>query len=176
MKLGFLSIVLVCVSVVSILLFLMHGETTVTGVYDGAEVQYDLVCESGITAYPLFNYDNSYKKSLKINAIFKSNKISSISLIYKLFYDNQADIDKSESINHAALNLLSQGEGLGPDVYDAKFSKLTDGLQLSLYASGNNITEKALKYFMLSDLTAPYTQEKTARVYANKGLDCEIKK
>ena len=170
------SFILIVVAVVSLLLFLMHGETTVTGAYEGTEVQENLVCESKITAYPLFSYDHSSSKTLSVNAIFKAHKLTSISLLYKLNYNSQEEIEKSEAVNHGALNLLSQGEGLGPDAFAAKYSKLKDGMQLSLYASGSDINEKALKYFMLSDLTTPYTQEKVAKVYAGQGLNCEIKK
>ena len=169
------SIAFICVAVVCLILFLTQGQTTVTGGYSGLEAQEHLVCESKTTTYPLFSYDNSNGKSMKITATFNDGEMSSIALTYKLNYDTAEEIKKSESSNHGALNTLSQDEGLGPDAYEATYSKLKDGLQLSLYATGSEIDRRSLKYFMLDSLTStPYSQEKIAQAYANQGLKCEI--
>ena len=112
---------------------------------------------------------------MKITATFNDGEMSSIALTYKLNYDTAEEIKKSESSNHGALNTLSQDEGLGPDAYEATYSKLKDGLQLSLYATGSEIDSRALKYFMLDSLTSTsYSQEKVAQAYASQGLKCEI--
>ncbi|MBQ2695118.1 hypothetical protein IJG04_00555, partial [Candidatus Saccharibacteria bacterium] len=158
------SILLVCIAVVCLILFLTQGQTTVTGGYDGLEAQEHLVCESKTTTYPLFSYDNSTSKSMKITATFRDDDLNSISLTYKLNYDDAEEIKKSEATNHGALNTTSQDEGLGPDAYEATYSKLKDGLQLSLYATGSEIDSRALKYFMLDSLTSTsYSQEKVAQ-------------
>lgn len=168
------SIVLVCIAVVCLVLFLTQGQTTVTGNYDGTDTQEKIVCESKITAYPLFTYDSSNGKSMKITGTFQDKELKTISLTYKLNYDDTEQVKQSEAANHGALNTLSQNEGLGPDAYEATYSKLKDGLQLSLYASGSEIDNRALKYFMLEDLTSkPYTMDQIAKVYANKGLNCK---
>lgn len=170
------GILLICAAVICLLISLMYGKTTVTNIYGDEEERENLICESHITAYPLFSYDNSDSKTLKINVIFEADKIASISLIYKLNYNNEAETKKSESVNHGSLNTLSQNEGLGPDAFEAKYSKLSDGLQLSLFASGEEITTKALKYFMLEGLTPSYTKEGVKEIYASQGLNCEVKK
>lgn len=169
------SIILVCIAAFCLILFLIQGKTTVTDSYKSAtETQGRLICESQTTTYPLFTYDSSTSKSMKITAIFKNNDLNSISLIYKLNYDNVEEITQSEASNHASLNLTTQKDGLGPDAYNATYGKLNDGLQLSLYATGGDIDDKALRYFMLENLTSvPYSKDKIAKIYTNQGLKCE---
>jgi len=173
-RLMIVSMLLICVAAVCILMFFMQGQTTISSGHDGTEVQERLACEAHTIAYPLFDYDNSDNKSIKINAVFVDDELNSISLIYKLYYGSSEEVNKSESVNHAALNIISQSEGLGPDVFEATYSKLRDGLQLSLYASKSEINDKTLKYFMLEDLDGiSYSREKIMDVYANKGLKCK---
>ena len=168
------GIIAICIAVVCILVFFMQGKTTVVGDYSGTKTQARLICESTTTSYPLFNYDNSTGKSMKITATFEDDELNTISLIYKLNYNDAEEIKKSESVNHAALGVRSQDDGLGPDAYEAKYSKLKDGLQLSLYASKDDIDSRALEYFLLNDLiSTPYNQEKVAKIYAKQGLKCE---
>lgn len=168
------SIILICVAVVCLILFFTQGKTTVTGGYDGTAVQERLICESHITGYPLFTYDNSSSKVMKVTGTFQDDKLQSIALTYKLSYDSSDEIKKSESVNHGALGTLMQDEGLGVDAFQATYSKLKDGLQLSLYASGSEINDKALKYFMLEDLTSgSYSKDRITKIYASKGLDCQ---
>lgn len=172
-----ISLGLICVAAVCFIIFFLHGGTTV--IENGSEdtTQERLICKSTTTAYPLFTYDNSNSKTMDITATFNNDELKSISLIYKLYYNDAELIAKSESVNHGALNTLSQNEGLGPDAFDAKFGKLKDSLQLSLYAAGSDINEKALKYFMLDSLNSkPYTQDKLMKVYTGQGFSCEAQK
>lgn len=169
-----ISLGLICIAVVCFIIFFLHGGTTVIENGGGDTTQERLVCKSTSTAYPLFTYDNSNGKSMEISATFKDKELETISLIYKLFYDDTKLINESESFNHAALNTLSQDEGLGPDAFDAKFSKLKDSLQLSLYVNSSNINNKSLKYFMLDSLNnKPYTQDMLSKAYTKQGFTCE---
>lgn len=167
------GILLILIAVIYLILFFLKGETVITGNYEGTEAQEHLICESNDTTYPLFNYDDSNSKSMKINTIFKNDELSSISLTYKLGYNSVEEIRQSEAFNHATLNTISQNEGLGPDAYNATYSKLKDGLQLSLYATSSDIDDKALKYFMLEDLNSkPYNQNEIINTYTKQGLKC----
>lgn len=167
---------LICVAVVCLLLFLMNGKTTITGENEGTKVQEKIVCTSNDTAYPLFSYDNSDQKSIEVTATFQDDELDSIALIYKLYYSDAEMIEKSESVNHGELNILSQDEGFGPDAFNATYGKLKDALQLSLFAKKDDLNNKAMKYFMLSKLNmTPYTQEKITKLYNEQGLDCEIR-
>lgn len=167
------GIILICIAVVCIVLFLIKGQTTVTSSTDSTTTEH-LSCESHTTPYPLFEYDESDSKSLKVNATFENDSLSSISLIYKLTYQDEDKLKLSEAKNHYALNHISQGEGLGPDAYNAKYSKGQDSIQLSLYANKSEIESKTLKYFMLNKLTStPYTQNQIIKAYAAQGLKCE---
>jgi len=169
------GIVLVCVAIVCIVLFLIQGQTTVSGNFEGNDKAEYLTCESKITPYTLFNYDESDAKSLKVTATFSDDKLSGISLTYKLTYNDPEKLTLSEAKNHAAVNLKAQEEKLGADPYNAKYTKTEDTLQLTMTAEGEEITNKALKYFMLKSQSSgtPYTQDKVSKMYAEQGLKCE---
>lgn len=167
------GIILVCVAITCFVLFMINGETKIKSTQSKNKYLERLVCESDNTTYTLFSYDNSVSKNLKITMTFNEKKLDTISLIYKLKYDDIDEVGKSESINHGKFNTTSQEDGLGPDAFGAVFSKLKETLQLSLYASDSDIDSKALKYFMLDNLaSASYNLEKITDVYANLGLNC----
>lgn len=169
------GIMLVCVAIVCIILFLIQGQTTVSGNFEGNGKAEYLTCESRTTPYSLFDYDDSDSKNLKITATFENDKLSGVSLIYKLKYNDAEKLDYSSARNHAAVNKISQKEGLGPDPYTAKYTKTEDTLQLTMMAQGEDITNKTLKYFMLKGQSSgtPYTQDKVSKMYAEQGLKCE---
>ena len=68
-----IGILLICAAIVLILLFLMHGQTTVSENNEGNKTIKHIVCESHTTPYSLFEYDESDNKSLKINATFEND-------------------------------------------------------------------------------------------------------
>jgi hypothetical protein len=165
-------------AIVAFVLFLLNGQTIITGEYEGQKIVETLVCESKVTAYPIFKYDNASSKDLKINAAFDNDKIETISLIYRLNYTDKEEINFSEARNHSAMNQSFNSDGLQADALSAKYGVLNDGLQLSIYAKGEDINSKTLKYFMANSITnmKDLTKEKLAKIYNAVGLDCKIRK
>ena len=170
------GIMLICVAIVCVAGILMQGGTTVTGSYEGLRKREALTCESDLMVYPLFKFDESIGKSLKINVIFGEGGLGSISLLYKLDYTNIQDARFSEAYNHAEMNKTFSKDGLGVDALGVKYGVLSDGLQFSIYSKGDEISNKILKYFMLDDVgdIKNLTREKMTKVYNNIGLNCKI--
>ena len=179
-KVGWLvptSLVLIFVAIIAIIILLLNGETKITGEFEGQKNTEALICEGEETAYPIFKYDNANSKSLKINAVFEDEKLTSISLIYKLDYDTEEEMKKSESVNHVAMSDNFADDGMEFDDLNSKYSFLDNSLQFSLYGRGDELNQKSLRYFMLLNIydKDKLTKEKAAKTYNEKGLDCEIK-
>ena len=173
-----ICVIVLCVVIFGLILFFTTGKTTTTAPSsEHTEFSKSVACESSSVDYPLFEYDSSNSKTLQINAVFKNDKLDSVSLMYKLVYDNKDLANKSESINHAAMNVSFGQNGLGADALGATYGKSKNNFQMSIYATDTDLNGQTLKYFMLDSDTEPeeYSQEKLAEAYNSQGLKCNIK-
>lgn len=172
-----ISPVLIFVALLAILLFFLNGETTMTGEFEGQKNPETLFCESNETAYSIFAFDESDSKSLKVNAVFEDEKLNSISLIYKLNYSDKDTLSFSEARNHAEVNEHFKADGMNPDSLSAKYGIMSDGMQFSIYAKDDDISNTTLKYFMIINNTSTdqLTKEKLSKLYNKVGLNCIIK-
>ena len=164
-------------AVVAILLYLMHGNTVTTN-DEMAPISNDaLSCTSDKISYPIFTYDSSDRKELKVDLIFAGDKLRTIALSYTLYYGDENSITVSEAINHADMNLSFYSSGLGSDALNAKYSKLSDALRFGLYAHDSDMNRVTARYFMVKvgdhdDL--PDTIMEYRRNYEEQGLACVI--
>lgn len=165
---------LILIVVVLIFFFFMQGETKTSGGWSETEISESMSCEAEGLAYPLFKYDNANKKTTKITAIFNSGKLKTISLVQQQYYDDEDAIVRSEAENHAAMNLLMQEEGLGPDALGMNFAKLTNNLKMSLFADDSKLNGGTAKYFELDD-ASKYDMATMQAVYEQKGFKCVVK-
>lgn len=174
---SWIFLILFCVIISIIVTILLNGNTTITGVFQGNTVTDTLVCESDQVAYSIFAFDGSASKNLRINAIFEDNQLNSVSLMYKLNYNDQETLSFSEARNHVEVNESFKNDGLNYDALNAKYGIMSDGIQFSIYAKDNNINEKTLKYFMISSIydISKIDIEKMSKSYNDKGLNCIIK-
>lgn len=159
-----------------ILFFLTRGKTTTSGNYPDNVSDESLVCSGENIDYPFFTYDNAIKKTAEIKALFSNNELKSIALTYSLYYNDVQSITASEAHNHAAMNKSFGEIGLNKaDAYNAKYAKMEDRMQMSLYASGSEIDDTALKYFFIDTNhgETPNTVADVKAVYEEKGLQCE---
>lgn len=165
---------LLLTAIVLILCFFLQGETKVTDDGGMVESSKSLACEVEGAQYPFFDYDNSTKKTTKINAVFNGDKLDTISLIHELYYNSSDEIVRSEAENHATLNLKTQGEGLGPDAFGANYAKLADRLKFSMYAKAEKLKYETVKYFELDWVeSGTYNLPTMEKIYTEKGFDCE---
>ena len=157
-----------------VIMFLLNGNVTVDNAPGDAIMTKSLVCESTQTAYPFASYDNSDNKNMRINVIFVNENVDRISLIYKLYYDDEEAIRTSETMNHANINTSFAADGLDVDSFGATYASLDDMMQMTFTASGREINEISAKYFLLEDSAKRYDRESMAKLYNSKGLDCII--
>ena len=173
----FLILILIFGAVLAILISGMSGQITVTGGGEDYTVSETIVCESETTAYPLFTFDNSDSKNLKINAFFEDDVLHSIALYYRLDYSDIDMAKKSESVNHGNMNLSFYDDGMETDDLNAKYSFIDNSLQMSIYIKSDEFGQKPFRYFMLNNIynAEKLTKEKMAKIYNEAGLDCVIK-
>lgn len=164
---------LVIVAVVLLLAFFLRGQTTVSGENPDVKSTISLNCVSDDYRYDFSPYDNSDNKNLKIDIIFENEKVSSASLVYMLYYQNAENITESDAENHASMNINFSKDGLEADALNANFSKLSDGLKMSLYANIEDINDVTSKYFLLDYFDKGYTIKNIQRIYESKGLICK---
>ena len=170
------GILLVIAAVVLIIWFFLRGETTVSGNYPDPVTSRSLSCVGNNIPYPFFDDSNTTKTEIQTTSVFSENKLESTSLIYSLYYTDTSSIDGAEGINHAKINLATQSEGLGSDIFYLHFSKLNDRLEARLYAKADEINNKNSKYLMLNGLTegSVYTENLVKTIYESQGLKCSI--
>ena len=171
------SLILILLIILIVIIILLNGHTTITSTFVDHKKTETLVCEGNKVNYSNFAYSDTDDKLLKINAAFENDKLETISLIYKLKYQDEDTRYFSEARNHAEINESFYSDGMKTDDLNAKYSVSGNNLQFSIYAKGEDINVKSLKYFMLYNIyeVKNLTKEKMAKIYNEAGLDCKIK-
>lgn len=168
--------VLIIISIAVVLLilfFLFGGKTNITGNWRDDEATESIIC-SGDISYPFFTYENTDRKEIKINASFSDEKMQTISLVYKMYYNSDDEINRSANLNHAAMNRNFGKDGLTADAYNATYNLLNNAMQMSIYSDVNDFNALSAKYFLLSDISSSeYTRASVRKIYENKGLMCK---
>ncbi|MBR3248735.1 hypothetical protein IKF89_01760 [Candidatus Saccharibacteria bacterium] len=168
---------LIIIAIVLIFYFWLRGETKVTGEWAGAQATKSLTCEGEGIEYPIFTYDNTVKKTTKINAVFtETDNLDMISLRQAMYYNDSNAINASEVYNHAAMNLSFADSGMNPDALNASYAVLPDGMKMTLYASSSQLGSPAMKYFLLGNLSnsTNYTLSEIQAIYEKLGLTCTV--
>lgn len=152
----------------------MNGTIVEKGGENKSEETAVLDCQANDISYPFFTQNDGTGKTLNIKAVFSGDELSSIYLKYFMAYSSVAAIESSKAVNHFNVSRSFENDGLAPAAYSSTYNQLDDGLQFSIYASGSEIDERALKYFMLSDMInlSKYSMENVEKVYADGGISC----
>ena len=164
-----LGSLMVVAAIVLTLLFLMRGKTTTVDPGTEVTTTESVTCESTTTIYPIIT--GGHLISFKINAIFNNDKLDTISLTYKLRYEDAEAAKQGTANNHAAMNKSFAVDSLGPDAFDATYSTIDNTNQLSLYANAKEINAVNAKYFLLED-NSKYTKSVVTKTYNEKGFNC----
>ena len=171
--------VIAIVLLVIALILLLKGETKTGGEFPEDVEGQALVCESRSVKYPIFEYDEAKARDLKITANFYNKKLDAMSLAYSLFYDDGAQIAKSEAANHASMNKDFAKNGLGADAFEAHYSNMKDSMKMSLYVRGEDFNIKTGKYFMVEveeKKDMPDNIDKFEKIYKSQGFSCSKSK
>ena len=107
--------------------------------------------------------------------VFNEKKLDSLSLIYRLYYDNNDKITGSEAVNHADMNKSFTKDGLSNDAFGATYAILNDSMQMTLNANKKQINGATAKYFLLDEVTN-YSKDNLKEHYESKGFKCKDNK
>ena len=169
----FAGAVFLIIALVLGVLFLMGGNTTTIIGDSGFDAVQSITCENDNVIYPFFQ-DDAYKRYLKINMILKDNELETISLIYKIYFDDSSTIERNNNNFRATMNKSFGAYGLRADSLNATYSSLSDAVQLSLYAERDDINDVTSRYLLLDEINGNYEKNDIVKVYNSIGLDCII--
>ena len=169
------AVILGCLAILAVMLFLlMRGKTVTVGQYPDPVNSVGLSCTNVGNKYPIFTYDSADKRETTVSMIFSGEKLTSISLMHKLYYSSESLITGSEAHNHAAMNIDFGKNHLGADALGANYARLSDGMKMSLYAKADSVTSVTAKYFLINfDEYLPETVAELTENYTAQGFTCE---
>ena len=130
-----------------------------------------LTCEKEGIRYPLLA-NNLRSGTAKINATFNTNSLNTISMIYQVKYDDNAQVEYDETQSRIAMNKNFNDDNLGIGALGIVFSAFDEMLQLSLQADIKDINDVTAKYFLLDGSSSIYDRESAMEFYIDKGFDC----
>lgn len=175
-----ISIALLFVAVLLIIIILiinsLLGNTTITNNVTTVEKTQSLECEADDFEYPLMSEETGDKSSIKINAVFDNDKLSTTSLEYKMYFDSKERIERSEVRTRIIMNDHFSEDGLPADTLGVNYTRLEDAMQLSLYSKVKELNSITAKYFLLEDASGHYSYDSVKKVYTDLGLKCVAKK
>ena len=166
------GILLIIISIILIAVFLLKGQTTVTGQNGSITTVKSLVCETDNPEYQFLSYDNSDKKNAKVSVLFNANGINSISLLFTLHYSDSKAVDSSRAINSANLYIFYGEDGLPANSFSKSLSSDNEKVTISLYASRDDFNSMTSKYFMADGLEENSDIEDFERSYTKQWFVC----
>lgn len=171
--LSLIGLTALIIAIILTLLSMLYGNTTIV---EGGDIKttQSLTCESDQVVYPFFENDKANKRLLKISVIMHDDKVDTISLVYKLYYDDNRMIDGFTTSLHSAITESFGADGLEADALGATYSVLSDAAQMLLYAEARNINEVTNKYFLLENVKDVYEKDNVLKAYGAKGLKCVL--
>ena len=167
------GILLILISVISIILFLLNGQTVVTGQNGGITRSTSLTCEGDNIPYHFLSYDNAKSKNAKITASFNDDKLNAISFAYTLYYDDLKTIENSKTINSAELNIFYGKDGLPANSFSKSLYSDDEKVVISLYANASDFDNKASRYFIADGLDKNSNANAFLQTYKSQGVKCE---
>ena len=169
------GISLMLTAVALMLWYFVHGETTVSGSNPSDETSVSLSCSTESKPYEYFVRDGSLSKKITVQAMFDDDTVKSISLVYKLNYDNLEDARASESTNHAGFNITLNKAGVSDKIVNPNYSYDESGLRFSLYVDASNYNTSTVRLFMIHGGDATKDMAAIKRNYENQGFECMVK-
>lgn len=169
-----LGAVLVVVAIVLLILFFTRGETTTSGDFPDDEPTISTTCTSKIVNYPFFTTEGAKKKEMDIKVVANKDKIGTISLVYKLYFDSEDERKANRDRNHYDMNMRFSEDKMEADSLGATYSMLSDSFKFTLFADASDLNNTTMKYFMLEDLknNGGYPYASVKKTYQSKGFNC----
>ena len=173
-NLALAGLALIVVAIVLLILFFVNGQTSVTGEYPDPETTISTTCTSGTINYPFFSLNEAVKKELNIKIVSSGDKISTVSLAYRLYYNSEEAIINSRDVNHFAVNKAFEMVNMEADSLGATYSKLTDNFRFNLFAQAVKLNDTTKKFFLLDDVEDKdgFSYEEAKKAYIKLGFEC----
>lgn len=169
----YVGITLTGVAVVMLGWFLLRGETKVSGKWNDAETVSALSCEANGVEFNYLSYEGMDSMSAKINASFNSDELSTISLIHKINYPDDAKAKASATVTHATMNKNFGKDRLGADALNARYSAQGTTMQMNLYATRSELNTANIKYFLLDESNGNnFAYDVMKKRYTSLGFVC----
>ena len=147
----------------------ISGETTING----------LICKDKTLAHPAFSTKPAISYVNTITAIFRDDKLSSISLLSEAFYETEQLARGAEASAMADYNLtLNRKYNEDDDIFSRHFT--VNGVKLQLAQTTRDISKinsNTVVYFLLdqgTNISRSFSELK--KQYENKGFSCEKSK
>ena len=169
--LSLIGLTALIIAIVLTILSMLYGNTTIV---EGGDVKttQSLTCESDQIVYPFFKNDKANGRLLKISVIMHDDKIDTISLVYKLYYDDNRMIDGFTTSLHSAITESFGADGLEADALGVTYSSFSDSIQMTLYTESKSLDGITNKYFLLEDSYGNYDKDTILQVYKARKLKC----
>lgn len=168
------GIVLLLLGIAIWLYYLMQGKTTTTGNYPEDVKSITLACEAKDMLYPIYSHDNSKEKEINVRIAFTNDKMSSMSLTSKLYYEDDRSAELSETYNHGSMNKKFGADGLGADAFSANYSKTNNKMIMTLYMTSGEYNSVSGKYFLINDVKKDAPISEFEDNYESQGFTCEV--
>ena len=172
MWLTIVGVFLVLVAIVSIVSFLLGGQTTTDNQSGNIISSESLTCKGIDVPYQFISYDNSKEKRVKITISFNDNELSAISFFYDLYYNDAQSIETSKTVNSAELNVFYGKDGLPANSFSKSLTGDGQKATIALYANATDFNDRTSKYFMADGLGMHSNSESFMKKYAEQGLNC----
>lgn len=167
-----IMIMVALVLVATVLIIQMQGTTTTSGSFPEPESTESITCTNDSEVMSIFDASGATSKKTRVVAIFEKGKLDHISVTYSLSYDSVGAIKDSSNINQNKINLATQNEGLGADIFNLHFSKLSSSLEITMYAEAKDISNVSAKYLMLDQASGSYSETNIKKIYTSQGFKC----
>lgn len=164
------GISLVVIAIVLLIVFLLHGQVTISGEFPGDETEESLVCERQDAGFFLFEDSRILSDSTKLTLIFSSTNLRLASLIYSATTASNTAAQNIEAVMMSELN-KSFGKEYGFNGLGANFISDGNTARMSLTANASEIGTNGRKYFLIDgiiDYKDNYYEELTRR-----GFNCK---
>lgn len=174
-----IAVVAIAVVIAMLMANAMKGETTGDLVISGGTSVDGLICKDRKLEHPAFKSKPAITYLNTVTAIFRDNKLSSISLLVDASYESAVQAEDGMNFGKADYNLtLTNKYGEKADIFSANFTLNGAKLQLAQTTRDiDKINAKTVTYFLLDEGTSiSKTFDGLKKQFESKGFTCEKSK
>lgn len=161
---------LIFVAVILLILYFLHGETTIEKGYLGIDGSDAFSCSANDVDYFFTDSPQSFGNTVTINAIFLNDELRNIFIIYSLLYAEEIDSLHGTSRLGIAMDKEFGKNSINPDNFNATYSTHDKRAQMTMYAKADEINTITGKYFMTNGIAKTY--QVMLNEYINAGFEC----